>query len=212
MVQVISAKDLDLAQLEEMFGLKRTDDPAFFPEWQNTLPNLTETERQTVDEVKADYLYLSRYDILEPLVKMVVLSPLLKLAGFYRPPFHVVAEHQVALSTVEQGQTIRGLIDLLVFHEQLWVIAIEAKRAEFSLKTAIPQTLFYMMGNPPPHRPIYGLITNGSEFKVLKLLQQDTPRYELSYTLALDRGDDLQTVVRILKRLGERVTQEGAQP
>lgn len=207
MVQTIPAKDLDLAQLQEMFGLQRAEDPAFFPEWQASLPELSESEFQAVDEVKAEYLHLSRYDILEPLVKMVVLSPLLKLAGFYRPPFYVMAEKQVELVTEDEGRVIRGLIDLLIFHEQVWVVAIEAKRAEYSLKVAIAQVLFYMLGQPLPQRPIYGLMTNGSEFKFLKLQSQEVPIYALSYTLALDRGDDLQQVVRGLKRLAQLAIQ-----
>lgn len=207
MVQALSAKEIDLAQLQEMFGLQRADEPNFFPEWQGALPALTTAEEQMVNEVKAEYLHLSRYDILEPLVKMVVLSPLLKLAGFYRPPFYIMAEKQIELVTEDEGQSVRGLIDVLVFHEQLWVITIEAKRAEYSLKAAIPQTLFYMLGQPLPELPIFGFVTNGSEFKFLKLQRQDCPRYELSYTLALDRGDDLHQVVRILKRLAQLAVQ-----
>ncbi len=169
MVQSIPAREIDLAQLSEMFGLKRTDDPDFFQEWRESLPDLSEAECQSIDEVKAEYLHLSRYDILEPLVKMVVLSPLLKLAGFYRPPFYVMAEKQVELVTKDEGRLVRGLIDVLVFHEQFWVITIEAKRAEYSVKAAIPQALFYRLGQPLPEHPIYGFITNGSEFKFLKL-------------------------------------------
>ncbi|MEO0984754.1 MAG: type I restriction enzyme HsdR N-terminal domain-containing protein [Cyanobacteria bacterium J06639_14] len=203
MVQTLSAKDIDLAQLETLFGLVQTHDPNFFPEWQDTLPDLSASEGEAVDEVKAEYLHLSRYNILEPLVKMVVLSPLLKLAGFYRPPFYVMAEQQVELTTQDEGQVIRGLVDVLVFHEQVWIITIEAKRAEYSLKAAIPQVLFYMLGQPLPEHPIYGFMTNGSEFKFLKLQQRECPTYELSYTLALDRGDDLNRVVRILKRFAQ---------
>ena len=36
MVQTLSAKDIDLAQLETLFGLVQTHDPNFFPEWQDT--------------------------------------------------------------------------------------------------------------------------------------------------------------------------------
>lgn len=85
------------------------------------------------------------------------------------------------------------------------VITIEAKRAEFSLKVAIPQVLFYMLGKPATTQPMYGLVTNGSEFKFLKLQVNDIPQYQVSYTLSLDRGDDLQRVVRILKRLASGV-------
>ena len=62
---------------------------------------LSDEEKQALDEVKRDYLHLSAYTILEPIVKMVVLSPLLKLAGFYRPPFYLTAEKEVQITSEE---------------------------------------------------------------------------------------------------------------
>lgn len=87
MVQFIQGRDITLAQLIDQFGLQRADNEQFFSEWQQDLPELSDLEKQSLNEVKAEYLHLSRYQILEPVVKMVVLSPLLRLAGFYQPPF-----------------------------------------------------------------------------------------------------------------------------
>jgi flagellar basal body rod protein FlgG len=86
MVQVIQAKDITLAQLVERFSLQRADDE-FFPEWQHNLPELNDLEKQSLNQIKAEYLHLSQYQILEPVVKMVVLSPLLRLAGFLSTTF-----------------------------------------------------------------------------------------------------------------------------
>ena len=50
------------------------------------LPELMEAERQFLDRVKAGYLHLVKYQsMLENTVKMVVLSPLLHLAGLFLP-------------------------------------------------------------------------------------------------------------------------------
>jgi hypothetical protein len=46
---------------------------------------------QFLDRVKTELLYLNKYPMLEDLVKMVVLSPLLSLAGFYKPPLRPVS-------------------------------------------------------------------------------------------------------------------------
>ncbi|MGD1701094.1 hypothetical protein [Dapis sp. BLCC M229] len=46
MLQTIPASQIDLYSLEENFGLKRTDEPTFFPEWQENLPELTDLEKQ----------------------------------------------------------------------------------------------------------------------------------------------------------------------
>lgn len=142
--------------------------------------------------------------MLESAIKMVVLSPLLDLAGFYRPPFRIVAEEPVQIAVEDEGEIVQGRIDVLVVQEQFWVLAIEAKNAQFSLKLAIPQALAYMIGSPHPESPAFGLVTNGSEFMFIKLIQQDTPQYALSNLLSLlNRGNDLYEVLRILKRLGQ---------
>ncbi|MGH2413446.1 MAG: type I restriction enzyme HsdR N-terminal domain-containing protein [Brasilonema sp.] len=206
MVQVIQANDINLVQLSETFGLERTDDELFFPEWQDNLPELNEGEKQVLNEVKQDYLHLSRYEILEPIVKLVILSPLLKLAGFYRPPFYLAAEKGIAITSEDEGTIVRGQIDILVFHPQFWIITIEAKRAKYSLEAAIPQTLAYMLSNPNSEKSAFGFMTNGSEFQFLKLTKEGAPRYAMTYPLSLYRGDDLYTVVSALKRLSQLVS------
>ncbi|WP_193196739.1 type I restriction endonuclease [Nostoc sp. MG11] len=205
MVQVIQGKDITLAELIDNFGLQLADDEQFFSEWQHDLPELSDLEKQSLNEVKAEYLHLSKYPILEPVVKMVVLSPLLRLAGFYQPPFYIASEQEVKISSEDEGTIIRGRIDILVFHPPFWVLIIEAKRAEYSLEVAIPQALTYMFANPGNDKPTYGFVTNGREFQFIKLMNHSTPRYALSYTLSLNRGDDLHTVVKVLKRLAHLI-------
>ncbi|MEH2201093.1 restriction endonuclease subunit R [Nostoc sp.] len=201
MVQVIQGRDINLAQLIDQFGLQRADNEQFFLEWQQDLPELSDLEKQSLNEVKAEYLHLSRYQILKPVVKIVVLFPLLRLAGFYQPPFYIASEEEVRISSQDEGTIVRGRIDILVFHPPFWVLVIKAKRAEYSLEVAIPQALAYMLANVGNDKPTFGFVTNRREFQFIKLTKHDTPRYALSYTLSLNRGDDLDTVVKVLKRL-----------
>jgi hypothetical protein len=207
MVQTIQAHNqaqtINLSQLEENFGLLRSLDAQFFPEWQINLPQLSEAEKQTLDEVKVEFAHLSQQDVLEPIVKLVVLSPLLKMAGFFLPPFRITAEKQVELVTEDEGLLVRGVINLLVFRDQIWVVTIEAKRAEYSLKAALPQVLLYMMASPSRHRTQWGLVTNGGEFRFVKLLKQETPVYGTSNLLAIDDNEDLYTVAQVLKQFGQ---------
>jgi Type I restriction enzyme R protein N terminus (HSDR_N) len=205
MFQVIPAKDVTLFKLIDEFGLERSDEEEFFPEWQQNLPELNDLEKQSLNQVKAEYLHLSRYQILEPVAKMVVLSPLLRLAGFYQPPFYIASEKEIEIVSEDEGTIVRGRIDILVFKPPFWVIVIEAKRAGYSLEIAIPQVLAYMLANPNNEKPVYGFITNGREFQFIKLTKQDIPKYALSYTLSLNREDDLHTVVKVLKRLSQLV-------
>ncbi|QKQ72769.1 type I restriction enzyme HsdR N-terminal domain-containing protein [Nostoc sp. TCL240-02] len=204
MVLLIQGKDITLAQLIDEFGLHLADE-LFFSEWQQDLPELSDLEKQSLNEVKTEYLHLSKYPILEPVVKMVVLSPLLRLAGFYQPPFYIASEQEVRISSEDEGMIIRGRIDILVFHPPLWVLVIEAKRADYSLVPAIPQALAYMLADATSAKPVFGFVTNGNEFRFIKLLKTETPQYALSDLFALDSRDDIYIVLKVLKRLAHLI-------
>lgn len=80
MTQTIQANELTLSEVEDQFGLRQVlNDPKFFLEWQNSLPELTDLEKRDFGRIKTEFLYLNKYPMLEDLVKMVVLSPLLSL-------------------------------------------------------------------------------------------------------------------------------------
>ena len=206
MPDTVAARKIKLYDLKAKFGLQKAQDEAFFLEWSAGLPEVTETERSTLDRIKQNYLYLLEYPVMESIVKMVVLSPLLDIAGFYEPPFRVDGETNIAVSAEDEGETIRGSIDILVIQGQLWVTVIEAKNSEFSVTKAIPQALAYMLAAPNAEKPVFGAVLNGSEFLFLKLVREEVPRYATSDLFSmLNRGNDLYSVVSILKQLRDLV-------
>ncbi|MEH2284706.1 MAG: restriction endonuclease subunit R [Nostoc sp.] len=207
MTQAIAARNIKLHDLKVKFGLQAVEDELFFSEWLNDLPELTASEQQVLDRVKRNYLYLLDYPVMESIVKMVVLSPLLDLAGFYEPPFHVDGEVNMRVSAEDEGEVIQGSIDVLVIQETFWVAVIEAKNSEFSLTKAIPQALAYMLASPNRDRPLFGMVLNGSEFLFIKLMFGDGSKYGLSDVFSLlNRGNDLYPVLQILKRFGILMT------
>jgi hypothetical protein len=209
MVQTIQASKIEeVGELVDLFGLEQTFDLSFFPEWQTDLPTLSQVEQQTLIDMKQDYQYLSLYANLEPIVKMVIVGPLLKMAGFYNPPFRVKAEKRVELVTEDEGVLVRGQLDVLVMHDRFWAILIEAKRVQYSLDAGIPQALFYMLGAPDPGKPIFGFVTNGPDFQFLKLVREAKPRVGFSHRFYMANApEDLYRVLQILKKLGGLVQQ-----
>ncbi|AHJ26981.1 restriction endonuclease subunit R [Nodularia spumigena CS-584] len=205
MVQFIQAQNVGLAYLEEKFGLQQSKDEVFFPEWWENLPGITDLEKQQLDKIKSHFLRLAKYPPLsEETVKLVVLSPLLNLAGFYDEPFFMRSEQSIEISAEDKGEVIRGRIDVLVIQEQFWLLVIESKRSSFSLLEAIPQALSYMLANPHPEKPVFGCVTSGEDFQFIKLIKQDKPEYALSDKFTLSRREnELYKVLSILKNLSQ---------
>ncbi|MFM2430749.1 MAG: hypothetical protein RLZZ511_1962 [Cyanobacteriota bacterium] len=202
----IQASKVTLGLLERQFGLSLIDDAQAFPEWQ-VAGELEPEALRALDRVKRNYTYLLKEPpVLEETVKLVVLSPLLDLAGFYQPPFRMRTEESViVVSQDEDGTEIRGAIDAIVVLEKIWVVVIEAKMSDFSLTKALPQTLSYMLASP--NVVTYGLVTNGSEFMFLKLTRGDgTAQYATSRVASLlAPGNELAIVLQGLQGLGKQV-------
>ncbi len=208
MLQVLQARDLTLHDVKQQFNLQQATDPEFFPEWRVAAPALSIHEQYVLDKAKADFMYLDEYPLHEEIVKLVVLSPLLSVAGFYSRPFRPIAEQQIEIEVEVDDETdrlIRGRIDLLVLNDQLWVTLIEAKNKRFGVREAIPQALLYMLSEPQSSRSTsYGLATNGSEFLFLKLVKDEQPKYGFSRLFSLfNPGNELEDVMAVLKIFGQ---------
>lgn len=109
MTQTIAARKVKLHDLKTRFGLQQVQEETFFPEWLNNLPGLAAAEQQALDRIKRNYLYLLEYPVMENIVKMVVLSPLLDLAGFYESPFRVEGETNM-LAAPNSAKPAFGLV------------------------------------------------------------------------------------------------------
>jgi hypothetical protein len=199
----ISKTITSLDDLEERFNLLPTENEQFFLEWNQDLPQLTDTETTTLDQIRNRFLrHRKRGSLAEGTINHLVISPLLTLAGLYDEPFFITTEPEVELLLQDRNELLRGRIDTLIIQQQLWVLVVESK-STIAFSVALPQVLTYMMGNPNPQRPVYGLITNGDEFQFIKLLIQDNPQYDLSniFSLLLPHRNQLYDIMRVLKQI-----------
>ena len=211
MATTMRAGDVSLYDLGAKFGLQLTKDVTFFLEWHTELPELSEQEKQQLDRIQASYLHLvSQTSMVEDVVKMAILSPLLYLADFFLPPLSIQSEVAVQFSIADEELAIEGKIDILVLHNRLWILLIESKQAAASIEVGLPQLLAYMLANPNPVQPVYGMITNGGSFVFLKLVQvPDAAHYTLSRIFEMrNPGNDLYPVLAVLKHLRHLVLLE----
>ncbi len=200
----ISKTITTFADLKQRFKLSPTDDELFFTEWQQNLPNLTVQEKEILGEIKKRFeRHREKSPLAEGVINQLLISPLLTLAGLYDEPFYVTTEASVELEIEEEG-ILRGRIDTLIIAQQLWVLIVESK-STIAFPVALPQIMTYMMANPNPERPVYGLIGNGDEFMFIKMLTAGIPNYDLSniYSLLLPRRNQLEDILQILKQIAQ---------
>jgi len=201
MPSITAARDLSLYDLETKFKVQLAIVPDILETWLQKEPVLEETEITALRRIQQHYFNLDRRrPLLEDLVKMVVLSPLLDLAGFYDCDSEIRTEEKVEISLNDEDTIVRGFIDIVIAQEQFWLLAIETKRTQISAKSALPQILFYLINNPNRDRPTYGLVTNGLEFIFLQL-PANSSQCDRSYTLSLEKEEEIRQVLRVLKYL-----------
>ena len=191
----------NLAEAETRFGLSYRSDPGFFVEWRTEFPPLTTAEQQRLDLIKQRYLYHRQFGhLLEGGVNFIVIAPLLELAGFYDAPFRLRSEASIRIELEDDDDKIyQGRIDSLIVQEKLWIVLVEAKRTSFSIDVALPQALAYMVANPAPESPTFGMVSNGAYSIFLKLYGQ---QYGFSDDFSLNRQqNELHRVLQILNHL-----------
>ncbi|MBW4479107.1 MAG: type I restriction endonuclease subunit R [Tolypothrix brevis GSE-NOS-MK-07-07A] len=197
----------NLNEAHAKFKLSQTLKSEFFTEWFEDLPELTDSEKASLNRLKSRYLYYAADgSITEGTVNIIMLSTLLELMGLCDPPFKIQSEQLVKIEIENSGEEeliLEGFIDTLVVQNRLWVVLIESKRYGLSVMQALPQTLAYMMANPNLEmRLIFGMITTGEDYIFIKLNQQ-THSYALSnkFTLSNPRENELYDVMQVMKRI-----------
>lgn len=204
---------LSLSDLKETFGLTRDRaDPFFEQRLLNAAP-LTDFEQQALDRLKRNYENIIETNPLKEVVKLVVVAPLLDLAGFYQPPFSIRTEVSTKLVVTDSNQIFTGSIDILVVKQRLWMLVIESKQSRFDVTAGIPQALSYMLSQPaasatPSMREgdRFGMVTNGREVVFLKLNPQQPPVYSQSKVYqVIEAIGDLTEILQGLKAIGKQI-------
>jgi hypothetical protein len=207
MVQTIPiSEQTTLKYLRQNFNLQRNEERHFFPEWYENLPQINDADKTFLDRVRSRYFYqLDEGALLESGVKMMIVGPLLDVAGFYDTPFKTRFEPYVTLQVETEEEILQGRIDALVLQNQFWVWVLEAKRTTFSLSLGIPQALAYMLCHPDPDKPTFGILTGGEDFIFIKLVRQQAPIYGLSRKFSIINEGDLYEVLKIMRRMGQLI-------
>ncbi|HAG84319.1 MAG TPA: type I restriction endonuclease subunit R [Cyanobacteria bacterium UBA12227] len=203
----------NLNEAHDKFNLRQTADPIFFTEWFEDLPELTDSEKESLNRLKNRYFYYAADgSITEGTVNIIMLSPLLELMGLCDPPFKKKGEKFVKVEIEYGGEeepVLEGFIDALVVQNRLWLVLIKSKRYGFSVRQALPQTLAYMMAHPNSEQLVFGMITTGEDYMFIKLNQMER-QYAMSNKLTLSnpQHNELYEVMQVMKRIVGLLVQE----
>ncbi len=199
---------LSFRDVEAKLNLRRSADPHLFYEWEESLPELSSSEKASLERLSSRYLrYLEEGEVNEGTLNIILLSPLLDALGLCDLPYRIRGEAWVEVQTAVDGEEgvmrLEGRIDALTLQEQFWLVIIEGKRGGFNVLQAVPQTLAYMAATPYPDRPVFGLVTNGYDYLFVKLVRNGRREFALShnFTLLSDEQSNLFRVARVLKHL-----------
>jgi hypothetical protein len=217
MVATLAASSLSQAEVEEKLNLIEVPTEGFFSELESPLPPLDELTQHWLDKIQTDFLSIMKRPLKEEVVKVMVLSHLLSAANLTSLPFYPNTEESVDIelsddpTSDEAGTIIRGRIDFLVMHRQLWVIVVESKRTQLNVRMGIAQALIHMMASPNDDRPTYGLVLNGPDFLFIKLVKGDRNQYAISQMMTMySPHSGLHSAVQILRKLRSIVLGESS--
>jgi len=211
---------LSLRDLRDTFGLIRDYSDPFFAQWLDRVEPLSEYEDQVLARLKSNYQNIMETNPLEEVIKLVVVAPLLDLAGFYQAPFAIRTEVSTKLVILDGEQTFTGSIDVLVVQQKFWILVIESKQSRFDVMSGVPQALSYMLSQPAAaqnpngfNHTRFGMVTNGREVVFLKLdpgqyahqeKVSQTPIYSQSKVYqVIETKQDLTQILQGLKVIGQ---------
>jgi hypothetical protein len=120
MMPILAVTDtvITITEAEQKFGLSRSESKDFFTEWYDHLPKVNSSDRANLEILWQRYIYhCSGGHLLESTVMLLLVSPLLTIAGLYDPPFRIKAEESIAIDVADSEETLQGLIDVLVLRD-----------------------------------------------------------------------------------------------
>jgi hypothetical protein len=204
----LNAKNLTLRQIHQLLHIEQQFNGSFTP-WLPLEP-LTEIEQQELTQIQDDFRAYLIDGILEGQIKLLVIAPLLRLAGFYRSPIKISLELDIAEIVVEDEDTkITGRLDILAVNKEqptvkdiaFWLLVIEAKNSSINSLEGLPQLLTYAHTSLEHQQLVWGLTTNGTDYRFVLLQRGTPPTYQFMPLLNLMDASSAVQLLQVLKAI-----------
>ena len=208
MTQNLEASQLSLNDVRRFLKLEEREGDAFTDFF--SLEPLSELEQQEILKIITDFRrYLSAGKVSAKLVKFLVLSPLMRLAGFFDIPIVLTMEDSIPIE-VEDGDTlIKGRLDVLAVNQpdaelaaaQFWILVVEAKNSAIAPLTGLPQLLTYTYKSLQQQSSVWGLTTNGESYRFVRVTRGNPCTYQILPELNLIDPERSLVLAQVLKAI-----------
>ncbi len=155
--------------------------------------------------------YYAEGKISEGQVKFLFISPLLWLSGFYQSNIKISLEENISDIFIEDEDTvIKGRMDILAVSKNknhkldntyFWILVIEAKNASINALEGLPQLLAYAYKSLEQQQFVWGLTTNGVDYRFVYLQQGNPVTYQLLPQLNLLDSEPSLQLLQVLKAI-----------
>ncbi len=202
----LQAKNLTLDEVSRYLKLQRSLGRQTYGELLSLDP-VTEFEGQEVEQIRLDFqAYWQAGRVLESQIQLLVLGPLLRLAGFYRAPINLTVEQAIAdVELVDEDVTITGRLDLLAAgrggDRPFWILVVESKNSQLEALNGLPQLLTYAAAGLKLQESVWGLTTNGISYYFVQLRAGEVLQYQLLPELNLFDADRSLQLLQVLKAI-----------
>ncbi len=202
-MKTIDAKNLRLKDVQRLLKLtEQEQSPTLL-----SLLELTEFEQQELQQISNLFNdYYAEGKISEGEVKFLVIAPLMRLAGFYKPNIKITLEENIAdISIIDEDTNIKGKMDILAIKKTnftpLWILVIESKNSSINSSEGLPQLLTYAYTSLENQKSVWGLTTNGMDYQFVQIHSGPPPTYQLLPKLDITRPNSAIQLLKTLKTL-----------
>ena len=208
MTQNLEASQLSLNDVRHLLKLEEQEGDAFTDFF--SLEPLSELEQQEILKIRTDFRrYLSAGKVSEELVKFLVLSPLMRLAGFFDFPILLTMEDSIPIEVEDGDILIKGRLDILAVNQpdaeiaaaQFWILVVEAKNSAIDPWAGLPQLLTYAYKSLQQQLSVWGLTTNGRNYQFVYLTRGNPCTYQILPELNLIDKERSLLLAQVLKAI-----------
>ncbi len=208
MTQNLEANQVSLNDVRSLLKLEEREGNAFTDFF--SLEPLSELEQQEILKIRTDFRrYLFAGKVSAKLVKFLVLSPLMRLAGFFDIPIVLTMEDSIAIEVEDADTLIKGRLDVLAVNQpdaelaaaQFWILVVEAKNSAIDPWAGLPQLLTYAYKSLQQQSSVWGLTTNGRNYQFVYLTRGNPCTYQILPDLSLTDRERSLLLAQVLKAI-----------